>query len=83
MMKCNKTCSVFGHSDIEQTEDLKNKINLECERLIKEENVVYFYFGGFGNFDDLCWQVVTELKKKYTNIVRIFCLNDPKTTKRF
>lgn len=31
MMKCNKTCSVFGHSDIEQTEDLKNKINLECE----------------------------------------------------
>lgn len=78
MMKCNKICSVFGHSDIEQTEDLKNKINLECERLIKEENVGLFYFGGFGNFDDLCWQVVTELKKKYTNIVRIFCLSDPK-----
>ncbi len=78
MMKYCKICSVFGHSDVEQTKSLREKIMLECEKLIKEENVGFFYFGGYGNFDDLCWQVVTELKKKYENIVRVFCLSDPK-----
>lgn len=72
------SCSVFGHSKIEITDSLKEKIYLTFEDLITQENVGYFYFGGFGEFDDLCWQVVTDLKTKYPNINRIFCLSDPR-----
>ena len=46
--------------------------------LITKENVKYFYFGGFSEFDDLCWQVITELKLKYPCVYRIFCLSDPR-----
>lgn len=72
------TCSVFGHSKIEITDNLKEKIYLTFENLIKQENVGYFYFGGFGQFDGLCRQIITDLKEKYTNIKRIFCLSDPR-----
>lgn len=77
-MQKHKSCSVFGHSKIEITDSLKEKIYLTFESLIKGENVGYFYFGGFGEFDDLCWQAVTDLKGKYPNIKRIFCLSDPR-----
>ncbi len=46
--------------------------------LITKENVRLFYFGGFGEFDDLCHKIVSELKNKYPNIYRIFCLSDPR-----
>lgn len=71
-----KSCSVFGHSKIEITKELENNLISTFEMLITKENVKYFYFGGFGEFDDLCWQVVTKLKDKYPKIYRIFCLSD-------
>lgn len=77
-MQTHKSCSIFGHSKIEITDSLKEKIYLTFERLVERENVGYFYFGGLGEFDDLCWQVVTDLKWKYPNIKRIFCLSDPR-----
>lgn len=73
-----KSCSVFGHSKIEITKELENNLKSAFEMLITQEKVKYFYFGGFGEFDDLCWQIVTSLKGKYTNIKRIFCLSDPR-----
>lgn len=75
-MQIHKSCSVFGHSKIVITNSLKEKLYLTFENLIRQENVGYFYFGGFGEFDDLCWQIVTSLKEKYPNIKRIFCLSD-------
>ena len=77
-MEEHKSCSVFGHSKIEITENLKERLTLTFENLIAKENVRYFYFGGFGEFDDFCWQVITKLREKYVDIKRIFCLFDPR-----
>lgn len=78
MTDAHKSCSVFGHREIEITQNLKEKIKLTFEELIKKENVKYFYFGGFGEFDNLCWEIVSDLKKQYPDIYRIFCLSDPR-----
>ena len=74
-MEYMKACSVFGHSEIDITDDLKIKLLDRFEALIKDHFGV-FYFGGFGLFDEICWEIVTELKKKYPHIKRIFCLAD-------
>ena len=42
------------------------------ERLIVEKGVDIFLFGSRSKFDDLCLLVVTELKKKYTHIKRVY-----------
>ena len=73
-----KSCSVFGHSKIKITKELENYLKSTFEMLITQENVKYFYFGGFGEFDDLCHSIITELKTKHLEIYRIFCLSDPR-----
>lgn len=73
-----KSCSCFGHSKIEITKEFEENLKSTFERLITKENVKYFYFGGFGMFDDLCHTIITELKNKYPDIYRIFCLSDPR-----
>ena len=76
MTDIHKSCSCFGHSKIEITEKLKIGLRNTFEKLITIENVNTFYFGGFGEFDDLCYQIVSELKIKYPEIQRIFCTAD-------
>lgn len=79
-----KTCSVFGHSKIEITNELEIKLFETCKELI-EKGYVYFYFGGFGMFDELCHKVVSKLKEINNHIKRVFCLSDPRhlrTSKR-
>lgn len=72
------TCSLFGHNEIEVTNELKqNSTNLFID-MIENKNVNCFYFGGLGQFDDLCWQIITGLKTRYKDIVRVFCLADPR-----
>lgn len=71
------TCSVFGHSKIEITKELEDKLIATFEDLIKQ-GCKYFYFGGFGEFDDLCHKVISKLKTTYPHIQRIFCLSDPR-----
>ena len=77
-MNYYKTCSFFGHREIEVSENWKSELKNKLENLIKNENFGVFYFGGFGKFDELCHQVVSELKQKYNHIKRIFCLADPR-----
>ena len=73
-----KSCSVFGHSKIEITKELENNLKSTFKMLITQENVKYFYFGGFGEFDDFCHSIITELKNEYSEIYRIFCLSNPR-----
>ena len=73
-----RCCSVFGHKKIIITNKLKERLKILFEYLIVFQNVTIFYFGGFGDFDELCWQIVSQLKQKYNNISRIYCLSDPK-----
>lgn len=75
-----KSCSVFGHSKIEITKELENKLIATFENLIKQ-GCKYFYFGGFGEFDDLCYKVISKLKNKYPQVRRIFCLYNPQHEK--
>ena len=75
-METHKICSFFGHREIEVTKELKNILYNTIIDLIENKDVKTFLFGGFGMFDDLCWQIVTYLKNKYTNIRRVYCLED-------
>lgn len=80
-----KICSFFGHREVENFCQIKIKLLKELERLVCAEGYGVFLFGGFGDFDNLCFEVVTELKKKYNHISRIYCLEDERylqTSKR-
>ena len=70
-----KICSCFGHREIELTEKLKKQLYKIYEDLILDDFDT-FYFGGFSMFDDLCYEVVSELKIKYPHIKRVFCVTD-------
>lgn len=77
MSEENKICSVFGHRGICVTEELQNELSICFEKLIKD-GYSTFYFGGFGEFDDLCHKIITKLKIKYPHIRRVFILADPR-----
>ena len=66
------TCCFIGHRKINETEELKQKLTEVIENLIVHENVDTFLFGSKSEFNDLCRYTVTELKKKYPDIKRIF-----------
>ncbi len=65
----------FGHRDTVITEPLKKRVYESIEEDITK-GFDTFYFGGFGSFDELCYQVVTELKTTYTDIKRVYILTD-------
>lgn len=66
------TCCFIGHREINVTDELKEKLCVVIERLITEESIDTFLFGSKSQFDDLCYDIVTEIKKKYPHIKRIF-----------
>ena len=76
------TCCFFGHRTIDETEQLKLKLNEIIESLIISDKVDTFLFGSKSRFDDLCLELVTELKEKHPHIKRIYvraeypCISD-------
>lgn len=70
-MKSN-ACCVFGHREINETDELKSKLNEIIEKLIVDENVDTFLFGSKSRFNDLCYETVTQLKEKYPHVKRIY-----------
>lgn len=73
-----KKCVFFGHRKILNRIEVENKLRLIIMGLIKEKNFKFFYFGGLGEFDLLCYKVVTEFKQEFPQIKRIFCVCDEK-----
>ncbi len=67
-----KSCCFFGHRKIDETDELKNNLNGIIENLIVSEKIVTFLFGSKSKFDDLCHEIVTDLKEKYPHIKRIY-----------
>ncbi len=65
-------CCFIGHREINVTDELKEKLRVVIERLITDESIDTFLFGSKSHFDDLCYDIVTEIKKKYSHIKRIF-----------
>ncbi len=75
-MKTNEnilhTCCFIGHREIDESDQLKERLRKEIERLIEKENIDTFLFGSKSRFNDLCYQTVTRLKDKYPHIKRIY-----------
>ena len=65
-------CCFIGHREINVTDELKEKLYVLIEHLIIEESIDTFLFGSKSQFDDLCYDIVTNTKKKYPHIKRIF-----------
>ena len=65
MSEC-KSCFFIGHRDAD--ERLLPRLELVIDRLILEENVRYFYVGGYGSFDRLAAAAVRRMKQKYPDI---------------
>ena len=71
-MSIEKTVCFFGHRKISVTDDLKSRLHNEIENLITADGIDIFLFGSKSQFDDLCYQIVSDLKSKYPNIKRIY-----------
>ncbi len=60
------SCFFIGHR--EANERLLPRLEFEIERLITEENVRYFYVGGYGGFDQVAATAVKRAKQKHPDI---------------
>lgn len=68
----NNTCCFIGHRKIIETEKLNKKLFKIIKNLILENKVNTFLFGSKSRFNDLCLEIVTELKQKHPNIKRVY-----------
>ena len=62
----------MGHREAD--ERLLPRLELTIERLIAEENVRYFYVGGYGGFDRIAATAVKRAKQKYLDITLMLVL---------
>lgn len=67
-----KSCFFIGHREAD--EQLLLLLSETIERLITEENVSYFYVGGYGGFDRIASTAVKAVKKKYPAITLMLVL---------
>lgn len=65
-------CAFIGHRKVENTETLKKHLAQVIKRLIIDEGVDTFLFGSRSAFNDISYDIVTELKETYSNIRRVF-----------
>ena len=75
IMESKKICSFFGHRTIIANDDLYAATTTEILKAV-DFGCRTFYFGGFGEFDALCYQIVTKMKHEHPDlgIERIFCV---------
>ena len=68
----SKCCFFIGHREAD--ERLLPRLEFEITRLIRSENVRYFYVGGYGGFDQIAATAVKRVKKKYPDITLMLVL---------
>ena len=71
-MSRDKSCFFIGHREAD--ERLLPRLELTIERLIAEENVRYFYMGGYGGFDRITTAATKRAKQKYPDITLMLVL---------
>lgn len=71
-----KICTFFGHREVDVTDNLYTMAADEIMRAI-ESGCRVFYFGGYGDFDDLCYKIVTKIscENEELKIKRIYCVS--------
>ncbi len=62
-----KICCFIGHSKIENKAQVEEKVITVVENLINQ-GVDVFLFGGSSEFNDICFYIVFNFKKKYPYI---------------
>lgn len=67
-----KSCCIIGHRKINATKEFVEKIKETLLNLVIHKNVDRFLFGNNGEFNDLCYKLVNELKNKFSNIKTVF-----------
>jgi len=67
-----KSCFFIGHREAD--EKLLPRLESEIDRLILEEDVRYFYVGGYGGFDRIAATAVKRAKQKYPDITLMLVL---------
>ena len=71
-MKIERTCCIFGHRVIRESEELKARLRDTIEKMIVSEKVEPFLFGSKSQFNDLCLDLVSKIKEKYPHVKRIY-----------
>lgn len=71
-MRDGKSCFFIGHREAD--ERLLPRLELVIDRLISEENIRYFYVGGYGGFDRIATAAVKHAKQKYPDITLMLVL---------
>ncbi|MBR6789007.1 MAG: DUF1273 family protein [Clostridia bacterium] len=61
----------IGHRSIEKTQEVISSLKETVIALINK-GVTSFLFGSMSEFDNLSWEVVTDLKEKYPFIKRVY-----------
>lgn len=74
MSGTEKVCSCFGHFTVEINDELKASTSKEIDKAI-EFGVRIFLFGGRSDFDNLVYDIVSDIKtqRPQLNLKRIFC----------
>ena len=67
-----KCCFFIGHREAD--ERLLPRLESVIERLITEENVRYFYVGGYGGFDRIAAAAVKKAKQQHPDITLMLVL---------
>ena len=70
------TVAFIGHRKVQDKEELVERIYDALTDLIENEGADTFLFGSRSNFNDLCFMVVTEMKKIYPHIRRVYVRAD-------
>ena len=70
-MHGHKVCAFFGHRRISECDKALDKIGRAVRYLIEKHEVDIFLFGSKSEFNNLCHDAVSELKKIYPHIVRV------------
>ena len=65
-MDKRNTCCFFGHREV--THIIRAKVTAIIEKLITENGVTNFYVGHQGQFDNMAYSVLKELKSNYPHI---------------
>ena len=71
-MEMWNSCFFIGHREAD--ERLISRLELEIEQLIMEENVRYFYVGGYGGFDGVAASAVRKAKRQHPDITLMLVL---------
>ena len=67
-----KTCCFLGHRTINESVELITEVANTIEMLIVDKGVDTFLFGSKSRFNDLCYELVSEMKSRYPHIKRIY-----------